>query len=121
AFTFVACYALYSTVGRIFNDIWRVHVRRPRLYRLLTFYALVTLLPGLAGAYIYWSGRLAHEDFLVKVGGPLVIQFAGLLATNKLLPNTVVRWGPALIGTAVSGVLLEALKWGFIVFARRML
>jgi membrane protein len=53
--------------------------------------------------------------------GPLAIQFAALVLTNKLLPNLTVRWRAALMGAAVSGIAIEALKWGFLRFAKSML
>ena len=56
-FTLVTCFSLYNSVEKIFEDIWRVPVRRSLIRKFLTFYALVTLLPVLAGLYLYWSGR----------------------------------------------------------------
>ena len=55
-FTLVTCYSLYSYVEKIFNDIWRVGERRTLIGKFLTFYAMVTLLPALAGFSLYWSG-----------------------------------------------------------------
>src|SRR4029077_1962851 len=57
-FTLVTCYSLYSYVEKIYNDIWRVGQRRTLIGKFLTFYAMVTLLPTLAGFSLYWSGRL---------------------------------------------------------------
>ena len=58
-FTLITCYSLYSYVEKIFNDIWRVGQRRTVIGKFLTFYAMVTLLPTLAGFSLYWSSRLA--------------------------------------------------------------
>ena len=60
-FTLVTCYSLYSYVERIFNDVWRVGERRTLIGKFLTFYAMVTLLPTLAGFSLYWSGRLIES------------------------------------------------------------
>jgi membrane protein len=120
-FTFVACYSLYGAVERIFNDIWRVHVRRPLMRKFLTFYALVTLLPVLAGLYLYWSGRLVVAAPAARFFGPFAIQFAALMLTNKLLPATNVRWLAAVIGGVVTSLLLEGLKWGFVTFIKKIL
>lgn len=120
-FTFIACYSLYAYVEKIFNDIWRVGTRRALMRKLLTFYALVTLLPVLAGFYLYWSGKLMASGPAAQVFGPLLIQFVGLFLTNKLLPVTHVSWPAALAGTMVSGVFLEGLKWGFVTFAKQVL
>ncbi|HXU80987.1 MAG TPA: YhjD/YihY/BrkB family envelope integrity protein, partial [Polyangia bacterium] len=121
AFTFVTCFSLYTGVERIFNDIWRVHVRRALMRKFLTFYALVTLLPVLAGFYLYWSGKLVQSGPAARFFGPFGIQFVGLLLTNKLLPNTNVKWRPAIAGTMVTALLLEGTKWGFLTFAKTIL
>jgi membrane protein len=120
-FTFAACYSLYAAVERIVNDIWRVHVRRSLMRKFLTFYALVTLLPVLAGLYLYWSGKLVLAAPAARFFGPFGIQFAGLMLTNKLLPATNVRWSAAFVGAVVTSLLLEGLKWGFVTFAKAIL
>ena len=120
-FTFIACFSLYLAVERIFNDIWRVHVRRPLMRKFLTFYALVTLLPVMAALYLYWSGRLAAAAPMARFFGPFAIQFAALLLTNKLLPHGGVKWRAAVAGTVVTALLLEALKWVFVTFAKKIL
>jgi membrane protein len=119
--TLLTCYSLYSSVERTFNDIWRAGARRSLVGKFLTFYALVTLVPILGGVSFYWSGRLVGQGSWVQVLGPLAIQFAALLLTNKLLPNVVVRWRAAFTGALVTGVAIEALKWGFLKFAKQML
>lgn len=119
-FTLYTTWSVYDEVERVFNDIWRTGVTRRLLNRVLTFYALVTLLPSLAGVSLYLAGRFAGEagaQFL----GPLGIQFTALFLTNKLLPNTNVRWTAALIATLVTGLALELLKMGFVAFAKRTL
>src|SRR6185312_3668091 len=86
-FTIVTCYSLYSSVERIFNDIWRVGQRRTLIGKFLTFYAMVTLLPALASVSLYWSGKLIGAGAAARFLTPLAIQFAGLLLMNKLLPR----------------------------------
>lgn len=119
--TLTTCYSLYASVERIFNDIWRAPARRSLVGKFLTFYALVTLLPVLAAASLYWSGKLVGTNSAAQVLGPLAIQFTALFLTNKLLPSVTVRWQAALVGAVVSAVALEALKWGFLRFAKAML
>ena len=119
--TLVTCYSLYASVEQMFNDIWRATSRRSLVGKFLTFYALVTLLPVLGAASIYWSGKLVGTNSAAQVLGPLGIQFAALLLTNKLLPNLTVKWRAALVGALVSSIAIEALKWGFLRFAKEML
>jgi len=87
--------------------------------QVLIFYPVVTLLPVLAGAYLYWSGRLIGSGSAARFFGPLSIQFGGLFLVNWMLPNIRVRWHAALAGTLITGFALEGLKWGFVHFAKR--
>ena len=116
-FTLVTCYSLYSYVEKIFNDIWRVGQRRTVIGKFLTFYAMVTLLPTLAGFSLYWSGRLVGSSSLARFAGPLLIQHAGLVFMNKLLPRTQVSWKAALTGAAFTALSTELLKYSFVRFA----
>jgi membrane protein len=116
-FTLVTCYSLYSYVEKIFNDIWRVGQRRTVIGKFLTFYAMVTLLPTLAGFSLYWSGRLVGSSTLTRFAGPFVIQLAGLVFMNKLLPRTQVSWTASLIGAAFTALAIELLKYSFVRFA----
>jgi membrane protein len=120
-FTFVTCFSLYITVEKVFNDVWRVHVRRAFVRKFLTFYALVTLIPVLATLYLYWSGRLVSSGPAARFFGPFAIELVAMILTNKLLPHTVVRWRAAVAGALVTALLLEAVKWGFLTFAKKIL
>ena len=121
AFTLATCYFLYDTVENTFNDIWHVTTRRSWFRKFLIFYPVVTLLPVLAGAYLYWSGRLIGSGSAARFFGPLSIQFGGLFLVNWMLPNIRVRWHAALAGTLITGFALEGLKWGFVHFAKGVL
>jgi membrane protein len=120
-FTIVTCYSLYSYVERIFNDIWRVGERRTTIGKFLTFYAMVTLLPAMASMSLYWSGRLIGASAASRFLAPLAIQVVGLLFMNKLLPRTAVSWRAAIVGALFTAVVLEAGKFAFIRFAKKML
>src|SRR5215471_12814768 len=120
-FTLVTCYSLYSYVERIYNDIWRVAQRRTLIGKFLTFYAMVTLLPLLAGFSLYWSGRLVGASPASQFFGPFFIQFVALTLMNKLLPRTNVNWGGAILGALVTGFALEGTKFGFVHFAANIM
>jgi membrane protein len=121
AFTFITCFSLFYTIEGTFNTIWRVAARRTLMRKFMIFYPVVTLLPILAGTYLYWSGKLISSGFAARFFGPLAIQFAALFLINWLLPNTRVRWYAALAGALATGLALEGLKWGFVHFAKQML
>ena len=120
-FTVGTCFYLFYTIEGTFNAIWRVPTRRTLVRKFMIFYPVVTLLPLLAGAYLYWSGRLIGSRPTARFFGPLLIQFLGLFLINWLLPNMRVRWFAALAGALTTGFALEGLKWGFVHFAKRAL
>jgi membrane protein len=120
-FTLVTCYSLYSYVEKIYNDIWRVGQRRTLIGKFLTFYAMVTLLPTLAGFSLYWSGRLVEANAASRFFGPFFIELLALTLMNKLLPRANVSLRGALAGALVTGFALEATKFGFVHFALRIM
>ncbi len=120
-FTLVTCYSLYSYVERIFNDIWRVGSRRTLIGKFLTFYAMVTLLPTLAGFSLYWSGRLVDANGITRFLAPVFIELVALTLMNKLLPRANVSWPASLLGALATALLLEATKSLFVRFAERMM
>jgi membrane protein len=120
-FTIVTCYSLYSTVERIFNDIWRVGQRRTLIGKFLTFYAMVTLLPTLAGFSLYWSGRLIESDAMTRFFTPFLIELLALVLMNKLLPRANVSWTASTLGAMATALLLEGTKYAFVKFAEAIL
>jgi membrane protein len=120
-FTLITCYSLYSYVERIFNDIWRVGQRRALVNKFLTFYAMVTLLPALASVSLYWSGQLIGANAFSRFLAPVGIQIIGLVMMNKLLPRTVVSWRAALVGALFTAFVLEAGKFAFVRYAKKIL
>jgi membrane protein len=120
-FTLVTCYSLYSYVEKIFNDIWRVSERRTLIGKLLTFNAMVTFLPALAASSLYWSGKLIESSSFSRFITPFLIQLVALTLMNWLLPRAPVRWVWAAVGGAVTSLLIEVVKWGFVKFAVRIM
>jgi membrane protein len=121
AFTLGTCFYLFYTIEGTFNAIWRVAAQRTLMRKFMIFYPIATLVPILAGAYLYWSGKLIGSQLAARFFGPLTIQFVGLFLINWLVPNIRVRWFAALAGALTTGFALEGLKWGFVHFAKRAL
>ena len=121
AFTLATCFYLFYTIEGTFNAIWRVTTQRTFLRKFMIFYPIATLVPVLAGAYLYWSGKLIGSRPAARFFGPLLIQFLGLFLINWFVPNIRVRWFAALAGAMGTGFALEGLKWGFVHFAKRTL
>lgn len=120
-FTLFVAYTLYKSIEGIFNDIWRVGQRRTLIGRFLTFYALFTLGPVVAGMSLYWSGKLVGRNAAAQFLAPLGIQLIFLVVMNKLLPRTNVKWRAAVIGGLFTGVAFEVTKWIFVRYAKRIL
>lgn len=105
------------------NRIYRAPQGRSTLLRVVTYWALVTLGPLVLLAVLY-LGELAFD---VAQGVPILVPLLGgfarfhsavpgfflLLLAYKLMPNTHVRWRPAIWGAAVAATLWALSRWGF--------
>ncbi len=114
--TLLIAFVLFQTLERTFNQIWRVNRRRSLLVKFTMFYTLATLGPLL----ILYS--LAHPlvpGLDSALGVPWLTSTLGLIALNRFLPNTTVRWGGAVVGGLISAALIEVAKLGFGFYATR--
>ena len=121
---------LLQKIERSFNYIWRVE-RPRRLARRFSDYLSVTLVgPVLVFAAIAITASV-KTAVLMQAGDVEVlsegVEFIGKLAPYFLIitaftfiyifmPNTKVRFMPALIGAIVAGILWESLGWLFASF-----
>ena len=101
--------ALFFTIDRTLNAIWRVPKPRPFAQRVLVYWAAITLGPLLLGAsltatsYALTASRGIVGVMPGGVGFALdLLQFAlmvgGMSALYYYVPNTRVRWGHACAG-----------------------
>lgn len=127
----VSAILLLATIESTFNQIWRVERQRPFLIRVLTFWAVLTLGPILAGLTISstsdvftslrqtWTEAGLDAESLDLGGGlrdhvvAVVLQGVGFTLLFMMVPNRSVAWRDALIGGALSGAAFEGLKQGF--------
>jgi membrane protein len=114
--TLLVAFALFSTLEATFNRIWRVLRQRSLLVKFTMFYTLATLGPAvvlisLAQPYVAGvAGTLSWPAFVTAIG---------LVLLNRFMPNTNVRWVPAIVGGLFSALLLELGKLGFGFYATR--
>lgn len=110
----------FNSVEGVINRIWDVPKRRSFFSRLSSF--LVLLLAGpilIAGAYsaLFYLERDPTWQSFARLGlvqmAPFLLTLGGLTLLNWQVPNTRVRLESALVGAAVSGLLLETLRLGF--------
>lgn len=128
---FYTVVALLEKVERAFNYIWHVPRARPLSQKVRDYLALVVLGPvAVIGAIGVFSSLLASsivED--IASLGPMghVISIAGRFVTLFLvsivftflymfIPNTRVRFAPALIGGLAAGLMWTIIGWGFASF-----
>jgi membrane protein len=120
SFLLMTTVSLFLSIEKTFNRIWRAPGERPLHRRVTTFYALVTLSPGLGGVAVYVAQRFGDDVNAAASGLPflrLILAWSlgslALALLYKLMPHTRVRWRSALIGGAVAGAAFEAAKFGF--------
>jgi len=111
---------LLSTINAAFNQIWRVELERPILWRFLVYWTIISLGPILFGTALSLSGAIFSEfqgDRLPRRMTSLVVPFLIELLAFSLLyavaPNRAVKWRNALYGALIATVLFECLKIGY--------
>jgi membrane protein len=113
------------------NRIYRAPRGRSWLPRIGIYWSVLTLGPLLLLLVLYVGGLWLGWGETLPVVGPLFAvlgQFGGLAGSfvllallYKLLPNTLVRWRPALAGALVAATLWHVSKWGFGLYVSRAL
>ncbi len=113
------------------NRIYRAPRARGWLARIGIYWTVLTLGPILLLVVLYaaeyWLGRAEALPLLGPLFaflgefGSLAGSFLALTLLYKLLPNTLVRWRPALSGALVAAALWDASKWAFGLYVSRAL
>ena len=105
----VTALALFFTIDRTLNSIWRVRTPRPFAQRVLIYWSAVTLGPLLLGASLSLTSYAVSASKGVVGGMPggvalllnslqFLVVAAGMAAMFRFVPNTHVRWGHAWMG-----------------------
>jgi membrane protein len=126
-----AAMALAFSVEYDFNIIFDSPRGRPWHLRIPIYWSIITLGSGLLALSLYWSGELVRwmEDHVAYA--PVLVVFSRLLALlaswvllfllYSLMPNTLVKLKPALVGSLIAAVLWETGKMGFQAYVRHAL
>ncbi|HBC88647.1 MAG TPA: hypothetical protein DCZ94_17005 [Lentisphaeria bacterium] len=109
-------YSMLRTIESTMNDIWNVKSGRPIWQQFLQYWLCLTLLPlvlfitmGLTGTQLFmsWKGT-SHSVVLALVKIlPFLTLWVGFTIFYKVVPNTQVRFYPAVIGGIVGGTLWQ--------------
>jgi membrane protein len=118
-----AALGLLVSLENAANQIYRAPRGRRWPARIGIYWTVLTLGPVVLLVVLYaaefWFSR---AEALPVVGplfallsefGSLLGSFMTLLLLYKMMPNTHVRWRPALVGALVAAGLAEASKWAF--------
>lgn len=113
------------------NRIYRAPQGRGTLFRVMVYWALVTLGPLVLFVVLYLAELALEAARYIPVIGSLVgtvtwarslvAGFVALLLAYKLMPNTAVRLRPALWGALVAGLLWSLSRWGFGLYVSKAL
>ncbi|HYE32836.1 MAG TPA: YhjD/YihY/BrkB family envelope integrity protein [Methylomirabilota bacterium] len=124
--------SLLSTIEATFNDIWGVTRGRAWLSRIVHYWATLTLGPvllisalGLAAGPRFTTTRKALSvipglEALITMVLPFTIITLAFTAFYKQIPNTKVRFMPALVGGLVGGLLWQLNNMASAFYASRI-
>jgi membrane protein len=123
-----------SLIGQIessFNHIWQIEVSRPWLRKFTDYLAIMIIAPiflilsssiqvvvsTVLPDFIARSSILEFfkplVGFLIKLA-PYVLTWIALTALFIIMPNTKVRFLPALVSGIITGTILQLLQWLYI-------
>jgi membrane protein len=112
-----------QTIESAFNTIWRVSRPRPLIYRILIYWAILTIGPLFIGVSLSLTSWLIGftttlkqmhwiTAFLLSLV-PFLLTTLTIILLFMLVPNRRVPRTHAMIGGAVAGLAFELMKSGF--------
>lgn len=108
-----------NTIMSAFANIWNAHRPRPWSWRILVFWAVLTLGPLLFGTAMSISTSVAllaeGINYFARLL-PLLLEALGFTLFYAFIPNRPVRWRHAIWGGVVAAILFEILKRGFAIY-----
>ncbi|HET6982500.1 MAG TPA: YihY/virulence factor BrkB family protein, partial [Myxococcaceae bacterium] len=121
----IAAVPLIKMLDAALNEVWNVRENRPYAVRILVWLASLVTIPVLLGTAV--SANSLLRRFLDEAGIPfrgeilsavaLLTAIAALALLYVVTPNCRVRWGFALIGATLAGLVWTALRYGYATFA----
>lgn len=122
-----------ATIEKAFNDIWEIPQSRAFIRRFTTYWTLITTGPVLIGVTLAVTGALqssklvnqilslsgAEKFFIAKI--PWLITWGMFTGLYLIMPNTRVKIRSALMGGIIGGTLWELAKYGYTLYATRII
>ena len=130
AFLALTAIMLMQTIERAFNVIWRVRRQRPLVFRVLTYWGVLTLGPLLIGLSVTMTSYLVGASLgyarQIPGGAPALFGLVSFLfaavaftLTYYVVPNRPVEFKHALIGGLAAAAMFELMKRGFALYVAR--
>ena len=124
---FLALFVIWglNTIEWSFNMIWKVERSRPLMNKFISYWSAVTFAPILVAVSLVASAKLhgimaseAWQDYSYLQSWtlkalPYLLVWIAFFLLYRLIPNTHVKFRPALIGAAVATLLFEGAKGTF--------
>jgi len=121
----IAAVPLIKMMDAALNEVWNVQENRPWAVRVLVWLAALVTIPVLLGTAV--SANSLLRRFLDEAGIPfrgeilsavaLLTAIGALALLYVVTPNCRVRWGFALVGATLAGLVWTALRYGYATFA----
>src|SRR5215470_2726114 len=126
-FLAVTAIMVMLTIERAFNAIWRVQRPRPLVFRILTYWGVLTLGPLLIGVsltitsyFVSVSLGFANQipggasAFLLLV--PVLLTAVAFTLVYYVVPNRPIEFKHAIVGGIAAAVMFEMMKRGFALY-----
>lgn len=119
---------VFTTIEKTFNIIWSVNYPRPFFQRVLSFWALITLGPLLAGLginiFLSLAVEVSHQAHIfhlhlengIKFLLPMFILVIVFTLIYLIVPNHKVKFTHALLGAILSSIALEICRHLFLTY-----
>lgn len=120
--------SLLDQIESSFNHIWQIQVSRPWLRKFTDYLAIMLIAPIVlivsSSITVFVTTELYANtesmDFIKPIVGfliklaPYVLTWIGLTILFIIMPNTKVKFKPALVSAVITGTILQVLQWLYI-------
>lgn len=101
---------IFFSVEEAYNALWNARPKRSWAIRMVLFYTTVTLAPLCIAAGFSLTGDPGGDGGWLGFAAPVAITAAAFVGAIRTLPDTEVRWVPALVGGLASAIAFEIAK-----------
>jgi membrane protein len=120
--------SLLDQIESSFNHIWQIQVSRPWLRKFTDYLAIMLVAPIVltlsSSITVFVTTELysttASLDFIKPIVGffiklaPYLLTWIGLTILFIIMPNTKVKFMPAVVSAIITGTILQLLQWLYI-------